>query len=70
MRTRIKIGGMHCGGCGDRVQRVLEREPGVRGAKVSHAEGAAVGMHDDGAADPGVLAELVRQAGYAAEVEG
>lgn len=30
MKTTIAIEGMHCGGCADRIRRVLEREPGVR----------------------------------------
>jgi len=37
----FKIGGMHCDGCADRIQRLLGKEPGVRQARVSFAEEAA-----------------------------
>lgn len=69
MKTTIKIEGMHCDGCAGRVRRVLDRKPGVRGVDVSYAGKAAVVQHNEDAANPRSLVELVRQAGYEAEVE-
>lgn len=66
--TTIRIKGMHCGGCADRIRRVLKREPGVRRAEVSHPEGRAVVAHDERTAGADRLAALVEQAGYTADL--
>ena len=39
--TTLKIDGMHCDGCAARIQSLLSKEPGVREAAVSFADGAA-----------------------------
>ena len=37
----MTIEGMHCDGCARRIEALLEKEPGVRSAAVSFAEGSA-----------------------------
>lgn len=39
--TTFRIDGMHCDGCADRIRTLLGKEPGVREARVSFAEGSA-----------------------------
>lgn len=64
METTIRIEGMHCGGCADRIRRVLEREPGVREAEVSHPEGRARVKHEPEKVDAARLTRLVEEAGF------
>ena len=65
----IKIEGMHCDGCAQRVRRVLEREPGVKEAKVSYADGQARVTFDEGSTTTDRLGQVVERAGYTASVE-
>ncbi len=62
--TTIAIEGMHCDGCAQRVQRVLEQERGVREVQVSYADGAARVMFDERATAVQRLREVVERAGY------
>lgn len=64
METSIRIEGMHCGGCADRIRRVLEREPGVRKAEVSHPEGRARVKHEPQTVDAARLTRVVEEAGF------
>ena len=42
MKTiKFTVEGMHCDGCAERLQRLLEKTPGVREAPVSFADGVA-----------------------------
>ena len=38
---RLRVEGMTCASCSARIQRVLERQPGVVAASVRHAAGTA-----------------------------
>lgn len=64
--TTIKIQGMHCDGCAERVKRVLEREPGVREAAVTFAAGEASVRYDEQAITTDQLREVIERAGYTA----
>lgn len=66
--TRVKIEGMHCDGCAQRVRRVLEREPGVHTAEVSYRDGEARIQYNEQAVTTDRLRELVEQAGYTAQL--
>lgn len=67
METKmIRIDGMHCDGCASRVKRVLEKEPGVRGAEVSYAAGDARVKYDEQTVSPTRIRELIERAGYSA----
>jgi copper-transporting P-type ATPase V len=59
----LTIDGMTCGSCSARVQRALEKQPGVGRADVNFATGVAT-VHADEAADPSDWAEAVAAVGY------
>lgn len=42
----LKIEGMTCDGCADRIRKILDKETGIIEAKVSSAEGKAVVRFD------------------------
>ncbi len=64
-RREFEIGGMTCGSCAARIQKVLSRQPGVGEAEVNYATGRATVTSADGAAiDPSALADAVGRAGY------
>ncbi|MGQ0586546.1 MAG: cation transporter [Gammaproteobacteria bacterium] len=67
MKTlRLKIEGMHCGGCADTIQALLMREPGVKSATVSFSAGQGRVLYDPAATAEGQLLKAVEQAGYRA----
>jgi P-type Cu+ transporter len=65
----LKVGGMTCGHCVNRVEKSLRGVPGVTGAQVDLASGRAVVQVGDGGVSRATLAEAVREAGYEAEDE-
>ncbi len=65
MTTKLKISGMHCSGCVNRVRQVLEGESGVRSADVSLDGGEARVEHEEGV-EVARLVAAVEAAGYGA----
>jgi copper-transporting P-type ATPase V len=59
----LLVEGMTCGSCSARVQRALEKQPGVARADVNFATGVAT-VHADADADPSTWAAAVAAAGY------
>ena len=66
--TRLAIGGMTCASCVARVERVLEKLPGVTSASVNLPDESATIRHFAIAGLPLRLAEAVRAAGYEARI--
>ena len=66
MKTaRFKVEGMHCQGCVDVIQALLEREPGVRRASVFYAEGEARILFDSSEVEAEErLVATIERAGY------
>ena len=62
----IEVSGMTCAACSGRVQRALEKTPGVSEANVNLMTGAATVAFDPGAVSLDGLLEVVREAGYGA----
>ena len=62
----LDIEGMHCSGCAQTIQHVLERSEGVKGCVVSLEENQARVAFEPDQTNPGRLEETVRNAGYAA----
>lgn len=62
--STIRIEGMHCDGCANRVKDLLEKEPGVREAEVSYAGGEARVKYNEHAVGADKLRQVVEQAGY------
>jgi cation-transporting ATPase V len=59
------VGGMTCGSCAARIQKVLQRQPGVADAEVNYATGRAVVTPLVGETfDAALLADAVKKAGY------
>ena len=65
--STIKIEGMHCDGCANRVKGLLEKEPGVREADVSYQAGEARVKHNEPTVTTDRLREVVEGAGYSAQ---
>lgn len=64
----LAVSGMTCAACSARVQRALEREAGVADASVNLMMRSAVVTFDPGVTSPERLMEVVREAGYGAEI--
>ena len=65
---RIPVTGMTCAACQARVQRALEREPGVINASVNLMMHNAAVTFDAAVASPTRLVEVIRKTGYGAEL--
>jgi P-type Cu+ transporter len=66
-RVTVPVSGMTCAACSARVQRALEREPGVRQASVNLMTSNAVVAYD-ATTSPERLVEAIRETGYGAEL--
>jgi len=64
----IPVGGMTCAACQSRVQRVLNKVEGVRDASVNLMLNNATVTFDPTAVSPQALVDIIRDAGYAAEI--
>ena len=64
----IPVSGMTCAACSARVQRTLERMPGVSGANVNLMTGSATVDFDPFAITPEQLVEAIKATGYGAEL--
>jgi Cu+-exporting ATPase len=62
----IPVTGMTCAACSGRVQRTLEKTPGVASANVNLMTGAATVAYDPGVVSPERLVETIRSTGYGA----
>ncbi len=67
-KVTIPVSGMTCAACSARVQRALERVPGVGQASVNLMLENAVVMYDAAAVTPERLVERIREVGYGAEL--
>lgn len=65
----LKIDGMLCGACANRVQAVAKRVDGVGDVVVSHASGRAHITYDSTKTSPSAVADVVTHgAGFKSEV--
>jgi copper chaperone len=62
--TTLKIDGMHCKACAERLAALLSKEPGVREAPVSFADGAARLRFNPRIVSEKRLVEVVEQSGF------
>src|SRR5687768_9598661 len=63
----IPVTGMTCAACSGRVQRSLEKTPGVSAANVNLMTGSATVEYDPAATNVDRLIETIRDTGYGAE---
>jgi Cu+-exporting ATPase len=64
----IEVSGMTCAACSGRVQRALEKTPGVTVANVNLMTGSATVGFDPAAVSVDHLLEVVRESGYGADL--
>ncbi|HET8622773.1 MAG TPA: heavy metal translocating P-type ATPase, partial [Gemmatimonadales bacterium] len=64
----IEVSGMTCAACSSRVQRSLEQTPGVQDASVNLMTGTATVAFDPAAVSTRGLLDVIRGAGYGAEL--
>ncbi len=67
-KVTIPVSGMTCAACSGRVQRALEKQPGVRDAAVNLMTGSATVRFDPASTGPATLVEAIRATGYGAEL--
>jgi Cu+-exporting ATPase len=67
-RIRIPVSGMTCAACQARVQRVLQRHPGVADATVNLMTNDASVAYDAALTSPGALVDAIRSTGYGASL--
>jgi len=63
----ITVSGMTCAACSARVQRALEKAPGVTSANVNLMTGTATVAYDPATTSPDRLISTIRDTGYGAE---
>ena len=66
-QVALGLSGMTCAACATRIERVLNRVPGVR-ASVNFATGTADVRYDSAQADHRMLLDAVERAGYHADI--
>ena len=66
--ARIPVTGMTCAACQARVQKTLEKQPGVSQASVNLMMGTATVTYDPSAVEPAALVSAIEQTGYGAEL--
>lgn len=60
----FRIDGMQCDGCAERIRTLLGKEPGVREARVSFAEGSAAIRFNPHALSETRLREIIETGGF------
>ena len=66
--VRIPVSGMTCAACQSRVQRTLQKQPGVADASVNLMMKSATVTFDPAAVSPDRLVDAIRATGYGAEL--
>ena len=64
----VPVRGMTCAACQARVQRSLDRAPGVQAAAVNLLLNSATITFDQGATSPEAIVQAIRDSGYDAEL--
>jgi copper chaperone CopZ len=63
----FKVHGMHCDGCAQIVQSLLERNEGVQTCAVSYSDSTARVMFDPARTDEAKMRGAIEKAGYRVE---
>ena len=64
---KLKIEGMHCTGCSNRLEKVLNNIEGVTSAQVNFDEKSAIVNFDEGKVTIEKIKENIENAGFTAE---
>ena len=65
-KVEIKVDGMTCNGCVNKVKTTLEKADGVKSAEVSLKENSAVILYDDSKTDEASLKKAINTTGFKA----
>lgn len=65
--TTIRVTGMHCTGCAERLTRVLTRLPGVAVLRADHQQGEVAVRLEPDASSLDEVRERIEQAGFGVE---
>jgi copper chaperone CopZ len=65
-KTEIKVDGMTCNGCVNKVKTTLEKADGVKSAEVSLENNNAVVLYDDSVTDEASLKKTINSTGFKA----
>ncbi|MGQ0523114.1 MAG: heavy-metal-associated domain-containing protein [Betaproteobacteria bacterium] len=60
----LKVEGMNCNGCAERIRSTVAAEPGVQTAVVSFEDGNARVLYDPQAIEENRLVEAIRRLGF------
>jgi len=66
--VKLRIEGLHCGGCANSAKAALSALPGVSTAQVSLEDASASVAYDPAQTDPQQMIEAVNQLGYRASL--
>ncbi len=64
--AKLEVEGMHCEGCAQIIQSLLERKTGVHTVKVSFSDGEARILYDNQSVEESQLIMVIEKAGYRA----
>lgn len=64
----LKVEGLHCNGCAERVQSRLTAQPGVKNTQVSFDQAQAKVLYDPQTTDEGRIVQVIQDLGYRAAV--
>ena len=65
-KVEIKVDGMTCNGCVNKVKTSLEKTTGVKSAEVSLKSNSAVVLYDDSKTDESSLKKAINSSGFKA----
>ena len=65
----LKIGGMHCDGCADRIQSLLEKSSGIQTASVSFQTGKGMVYFRPRTLDEEQIITMIERAGFTVDKE-
>ena len=63
-KVTLRIDGMHCDGCAERIRTVVSREAGVEEAEVSYGAGEARIRYNPHVVTEKALTEIIEGAGF------
>lgn len=64
---KLRIGGMHCDSCANRIRLLLDKEPGIREATVSWEAGTGQIGYESHATSEERIVELIEGADFTVE---
>ena len=65
--TKLKIEGMHCAGCSNRLEKILNNVDGVESAKVSLEEKSADIKYNEEEVELNTILQEIEDAGFKGE---